>query len=158
MILNKFPNFDLEKEFWKDWALIEIDQKLGNQYSWLVPSVFRQADLPIAVSHVGYSYDYYKSEFGHFQNGCRIHEVDSFGSRSEYQLYYHDCDMHGGASGGPIIAWLGGYPFLVAINVAESIDPQTKMPYPDGVKYTKKTANVGSGVFSAVMHLLAPKK
>jgi protease YdgD len=41
------------------------------------------------------------------------------------RVLVHDCDMRQGASGGPIIGWLEGQPYIVAINSAERVDPTT---------------------------------
>nr|WP_322744012.1 CHAT domain-containing protein [Nostoc edaphicum] len=47
-----------------------------------------------------------------FETGCSI-----VGEKSA--VLYHDCATAGGSSGGPLIAWVGEQPYIVALNNAE---------------------------------------
>ncbi|MCF8058408.1 MAG: trypsin-like serine protease [Bacteriovoracaceae bacterium] len=143
---SQFPT----REFHKDWAIITLKNRLGDEFGWLVPMTLSPNQLPFPVSHLGYSYDFNQSLTGHFQNLCYIQDIVEIGYSGNYKKFYHDCDMHGGASGGPIIGWINQTPYIIAINVAESVDPNTRRPYVDGVKYTKETANIASGVFAPI--------
>lgn len=142
------------KEFWKDWAIIELAYPLGLEFGWLAPMTFNSKSIPARVQHVGYSYDYMRSTNGHYQNECYIRNVRDVANTHKYKLYYHDCDMHGGASGGPIISWIGDTPYIVGINVAESVNPVTRKPFVDGIKYHVNTANIASSVYWALSSLL----
>jgi protease YdgD len=138
-------------EFWSDWAILTLALPLGIQYGYLIPSnLSKNSPLPQPVSLVGYSADFLNASYGSFQNLCHIHEVIEMGYTKKNLLYYHDCDMRGGASGGPIIAWIYGQPFIVGINVAQKLDPDNGEPYPNGVLYSADTANIAAPVFQAI--------
>lgn len=114
-----------------DWAVVKIDRPLGRKYGYLgwksVPSstLIRNEKK---FFFVGYSGDYPQADTekfwgltagqgwtAGFQAGCSIVDEQS-------NILLHDCDTAGGSSGGPIIASIGGEPYIVALNNAEIVD------------------------------------
>ncbi|QLE50444.1 trypsin-like serine protease [Nostoc sp. C057] len=111
-----------------DWALLKINQPLGRKYGHLGWKSLRSSTLinnPKTLSFVGYSGDFPNPKkkgyedltagrgwTASFETGCSI-----VGEKSE--VLYHDCATGGGSSGGPLIAWVGEQPYIVALNNAE---------------------------------------
>ena len=116
----------------QDWAIAILDKPLGRRYGTLgVHPVSLEVlrNNPGKLTLVGYSFDFPDpAKFPTFQAGksytpgmhqsCSV--VDEYN-----RVLVHDCDMRGGASGGPIIGWLDDQPYIVAINSAELADPTT---------------------------------
>ncbi|MBD2453942.1 trypsin-like peptidase domain-containing protein [Nostoc sp. FACHB-87] len=117
-----------------DWAVIKIDRPLGRKYGYLgwksLPSTTLIRNEK-KFFFVGYSGDYPQAETekfwgltagqgwtAGFQAGCSIVDEQS-------SILLHDCDTAGGSSGGPIIASIGGEPYIVALNNAEIKDSST---------------------------------
>jgi len=142
------------KEFWNDWAIVELAHPLGNEFGHMVPTSLHLKTKDHLVSLVGYSADFQEARNGSFQNTCYIKESIEIGYAGKDALHLHDCDMRGGASGGPVIGWIGGQPYIIAINVAQKLDPKTGGLLPDGVTYSKETANVAAPVYKAIMNLI----
>jgi protease YdgD len=149
---SKFPT----QEFHKDWAVIKLARPLGLTYGHIVPFTLNPKSVPLKVSLVGYSADYMKGLNGSFQDGCEIKMIKEIGYTGMDSLYYHDCDMHGGASGGPLITWYNELPYIVGINVAEKTWHLTGKPFPDGIKYSEQTANIAAPVFRPITQALLP--
>lgn len=124
-------HFNDENAEANDWAVIKIDKPLGRKYGYLgwksVPSstLIRNQKK---YFFVGYSGDYPQANTekfwgltagqgwtAGFQAGCSIVNEQS-------NILLHDCDTAGGSSGGPIIASVGGEPYIVALNNAEIVD------------------------------------
>jgi V8-like Glu-specific endopeptidase len=114
-----------------DWAVVKIDQPLGRKYGYLGWKSLPASTLvrnEKKFFFVGYSGDYPQAEAekfwgltagqgwtAGFQAGCSIVDEQS-------NILLHDCDTAGGSSGGPIIASIGGEPYIVALNNAEIVD------------------------------------
>lgn len=75
-----------------DWALLKLDRPTEK---WLAVSSDAKEGDKVAV--LGYSYDL-PGATGH--NNCQIRSLS-------HNVISHDCDLQGGASGGPIIKWGG---------------------------------------------------
>ncbi|MEB3313254.1 MAG: trypsin-like serine protease [Cyanobacteriota bacterium] len=130
----------------QDWAIAILDKPLGRRYGTIG---LQDLSLDVLLNHpgrltlVGYSFDFPDpAKFRSFQAGKAktpgMHENCSVtGERNTILL--HDCDMRGGASGGPIIGWLGGKPYIVAINSAELANPTTGI---GSANYATNVANV----------------
>ncbi len=111
-----------------DWALMKINQPLGRKYGHLGWKSLRSSTLinnPKTLSFVGYSGDFPNPKkkgyedltagtgwTASFETGCSI-----VGEESGVLL--HNCATAGGSSGGPLIAWVGEKPYIVALNNAE---------------------------------------
>ncbi|WP_414515051.1 trypsin-like serine peptidase [Nostoc sp. PCC 9305] len=111
-----------------DWALLKINQPLGRKYGHLGWKSLRSSTLinnPKTLSFVGYSGDFPNPKkkgyedltagtgwTASFETGCSI-----VGEESGVLL--HNCATAGGSSGGPLIAWVGEQPYIVALNNAE---------------------------------------
>ncbi|MDX2241666.1 MAG: trypsin-like serine protease [Leptolyngbyaceae cyanobacterium bins.302] len=119
-----------------DWAVAKLDKPLGKKYSvikWqsLELSVFR--DNPDKFTLIGYSFDFPDGEkypdLRRFKAGKgntpSKHEKCSITAEQPDGVLVHDCDMRGGASGGPILGWINNEPYIVAINSAELANQRT---------------------------------
>lgn len=111
-----------------DWAIVVLDKPLGKKYGYLGWKYLPTSNFkwkPQQLIFVGYSGDFPTPKISAFRRftagrgwtagvdlGCSI-----LGEKSEVLL--HDCDTTGGSSGGPIIDWNGGSPYIVALNNAE---------------------------------------
>ncbi|MBN3938875.1 trypsin-like peptidase domain-containing protein [Nostoc sp. NMS9] len=131
----KNGGFDNVKNQSKDWALIRINQPLARKYGRLgwksVPSSTLIKQKQDKLFFVGYSGDYpdptkegyesYTAGKGWtagYEDNCSIVGEES-------NLLLHDCATAGGASGGPIIDWIDGMPYIVALNNGEVTIPST---------------------------------
>ncbi len=98
-----------------DWALIKIDQPFGETYGWLDFAPLWE-DLPFSsssVSFIAYATDYRDGGVPIIHSDCRLTAFDSRGS-----YFRHDCDMNAGSSGGPLLRFSAGKPYILAINAA----------------------------------------
>lgn len=112
-----------------DWAIAKLEKPLGQKYGTigiqaLSMEVFRNS--PKKLTLVGYSADFPDPEkFKDFQGGKGatpgVHKQCSIVGAQPNSVLVHHCDMRGGASGGPIIGWIDGKPYIVAINSAELV-------------------------------------
>jgi len=116
-----------------DWALAKLDRPLGSRYGTipmraLSMDFFRTSSNSLTL--VGYSRDFPNPNiFSNLQAGFGetpgIHSGCGVVDKSTDGVLIHNCDMRGGASGGPILAWTGGRIQIVAINSAEFANQQT---------------------------------
>lgn len=90
-----------------DWALMELEEPLGDQIGWLALGAPRPG-MKVAVA--GYGRDKAQVPLAHV--GCRLTRQPLPG------VFIHDCDAVQGESGGPVLAWAGDGLRLVAVNVA----------------------------------------
>lgn len=128
-----------ERDSADDWAILRLDQPLGNEYGWME---WTNADLGTLTQHqkdfvlVGYSGDFPKTDGGSTAGvhiGCSIR-----GFEREFGLAMHDCDMTPGASGGPIFYISNqGVGSIVALNSAQRINPEGEYP----AEFRRGTAN-----------------
>lgn len=103
-----------------DWALMKLDQPLGHQYGTLQlrplpPSVLERN--PGKMWLVGYSGDFPPTRPGetagvHAQCSILGEAAGAFSG-----MLLHDCDMEGGASGGPILGIIDNQVYIVGLNV-----------------------------------------
>jgi protease YdgD len=116
-----------------DWALLKIDRPLGKKYGTIgwkaLPSqvMIKNANKFYLA---GYSLDFPDAQkYKEFSAGpsftAGIHQGCSITAVRANNALIHDCDMRGGASGSPIIAWINGQPYIVAINSAEFANQTT---------------------------------
>jgi len=103
-----------------DWAIVRLDRSLGSTYG-VIPlqalplEVF--SNNPDALTLVGYSGDFPNPDmFANLQGGKgltpSVAENCGVVGESEDGVLIHDCDMRGGASGGPILAWIDDQPYI----------------------------------------------
>ncbi|BDI17808.1 hypothetical protein ANSO36C_36100 [Nostoc cf. commune SO-36] len=126
----KDGGFDNVKNQSNDWALMIINQPLGRKYGHLgwksLPASTLIKQKRGKLFFVGYSSDYPdpskkgyesltagKGFTASYEDGCSI-----VGEESNH--FYHNCATAGGSSGGPIIDWIDGLPYIVALNNGEA--------------------------------------
>ncbi|MGC8714730.1 MAG: trypsin-like serine peptidase, partial [Leptodesmis sp.] len=117
----------------EDWAIATLEKPLGQKYGTIgiqavSIDVFRSS--PDKLTLLGYSYDFPNPQkFKEFPSGAGktpgVHKQCSVVGERPDSVLVHYCDMRGGASGGPIIAWVGSKPYIVAINSAERVNQET---------------------------------
>jgi protease YdgD len=117
----------------KDWALAKLDQPLGKKFGTIkirsLPlKVFNE--YPDKFTLVGYSFDFPDpNKFPRLTGGAGktpgVHEGCGITEERSDLVLIHDCDMRGGASGGPIIGWIDKEPYIVAVNSAEYANQRT---------------------------------
>ena len=116
----------------QDWAILKIDRPLGKTYGTIglkslpLSQVLRN---PKKFMLAGYSFDFPSTRrYPDLTEGpgytAGVDAACSItGEQSEVLI--HDCDMRGGASGGALMTWIQGKPYIVAINSAEFTDRRT---------------------------------
>jgi V8-like Glu-specific endopeptidase len=135
---------DPNRDRGNDWALLVLDQPLGETYGWMKFIVADLADLDSVKGEIilaGYSSDFPKeklSETAGVHNGCSIR-----GFGPQLGMISHDCDMMAGASGDPMFVVIQDgskvSAIIVALNAAERVSPEgKKVP-----KFSRETANIG---------------
>ncbi len=110
----------------EDWAFIKLNKPIGKKYGYLGWKVL-PADALIKrrkqYFFVGYSGDFPKPGVyedltagpgmtAGLQGQCSI-------TGENEGVLLHNCDTTGGSSGGPIISWIDGQPYILALNNAE---------------------------------------
>lgn len=137
----------------EDWALIKLDQPLGETFGWLetAPLVEDQPFIPSLVSFIAYATDYKDGSVPLIHSNCHLTAFDSRGS-----YFRHNCHMNAGSSGGPLLGFKRGRPHILAINAAH-ITPSAVSYLP---KFTAKFANIaiGSIRFREAIHTLKGEK
>lgn len=94
-----------------DWALLELQENLGEAVGWIAPGTDPQPDQRVTAA--GYGKDKAHVPMAHM--GCAVLERRG-------ALVLNDCDAVQGDSGGPMLAWQGDQPLLVGLNVAVLLD------------------------------------
>jgi V8-like Glu-specific endopeptidase len=116
-----------------DWAILKIDQPLGEKYGsigWrVIPSTLLIKNRR-KFTLAGYSSDFpNRQKYADLTSGegytAGIHKGCSITGEETNKILIHDCDTRSGSSGSAIIGWLDDQPYIVAINNAESIDRLT---------------------------------
>ena len=108
-----------------DWAIIKLDQSLGDRYgtvAWQALPLASLIDSPEQYVLVGYSGDFPEENPGMTAGvhaGCSI-----LGSAGD-DFLRHNCDTFGGSSGGPILRFFDDQPVIVALNSAGATDSIT---------------------------------
>lgn len=135
---------DPQRDRGNDWALLVLDQPLGETYGWLDFVVADLSDLDSIKGEIilaGYSSDFPKdnpAETAGVHKGCSIR-----GFVPQPGVVSHDCDMMAGASGGPMfVIFQEGNKLnavIIALNAAERVSPAGKNP----PEFTRETANIG---------------
>lgn len=94
-----------------DWALLELDEALGEAVGWV--ALGADPEPGQGVTAAGYGKDKAHVPTAHL--GCTVLERRG-------GLFINDCDAVQGDSGGPMLVWRDGQPFVAALNVAVLID------------------------------------
>jgi protease YdgD len=109
-----------------DWAIMRINKPLGRKYGYLglqSASITTLTKNPKSLFFVGYSKDFPTPKYQkYFKNGAGLtasyeNKCSITGEKDGFLL--HDCATAGGSSGGPLIAAIGGEPYVVGLNNAE---------------------------------------
>jgi protease YdgD len=117
----------------QDWAIARLDRSLGKTYGvmkWRSLSMSVLRENPKKLTLVGYSVDFPNlKKFPNLKAGegntAGKHERCSVVRERADRVLIHDCDMRGGASGGPIMGWIDNEPYIVALNSAEFANQKT---------------------------------
>jgi protease YdgD len=120
-----------------DWALIELDEPLGEFYGvlgWLAPDLSREEVLEAIddkLHLVGYSYDFPDNLPGYAPgNTPGIHSYCSIvGLRGG--KFFHDCDTNGGASGGALLGRVGDRYYILGLHAGTNRKINYGMPVED---------------------------
>jgi V8-like Glu-specific endopeptidase len=113
---------DPSKNRGADWAIIRLEQPIGDRYGSFGWQALSYQDLKgKSVNYVGYS-TFENEKVEEFINGetaqvhldCRVRDVDANDG-----VIHTDCDNGRGGSGGPIFIWQNNKPIIVGINAAE---------------------------------------
>ncbi len=107
---EKFNNLE-------DWAILKLENCLGDSHGWLQLSVFELSEVaklsaPLAMA--GYPQDR-DAKFLTLDPECRVYAQEKIGSPG----WRHDCASREGTSGSPIMANLDGHIVVVALNSVE---------------------------------------
>jgi protease YdgD len=79
-----------------DWAVVELNQPLGDSQGFMGIRNIDGARFPINVEYAGYSQDFENGNVAGFESLCQIHE------EFQQQIFGHDCSSDPGGSGGPL--------------------------------------------------------
>jgi protease YdgD len=97
-----------------DWGLVTLDRPLGSRVGFLPVRVLDDQDLKairttgLRVDQAGYSWDTGENLSGHI--GCRITAAFDHG------VVRHECDTTQGDSGSPILQWVAGTAYVIAVD------------------------------------------
>lgn len=94
-----------------DWALLELEEPLGEAVGWVAIAGDPQPGQPLTAA--GYGKDKAHVPMAHL--GCAVLERRG-------GVFINDCDAVQGDSGGPVLVWQAGRPLLAALNVAVLVD------------------------------------
>ncbi|BAU12443.1 glutamyl endopeptidase [Leptolyngbya sp. NIES-3755] len=123
----------------KDWAILKLDQPLGEKYGWMEwasEPVSTLTQLPKQFNLAGYSGDFPTKKTGGSTAGVHV-GCSIRGFEPALNLATHDCDMTRGASGGAIFTISDtGMAVIVALNDAENT---SEGEYP--AQFGQSTAN-----------------
>ena len=117
----------------KDWAMLKLDKPLGRTYGTIglkslpLSQVLRN---PKKFMLAGYSGDFPSARrYPDLTAGpgytAGVDAACSITGEQNDTVLIHDCDARGGASGGALMTWIQGKPYIVAINSAEFTDRRT---------------------------------
>ncbi len=117
-----------------DWAVIRLEKPIGQKYGWLGIKPLNLS-RGMKVTYVGYSSfdgetvaEFVGGRTAQIHEGCTIRDF-----YPEAAVIHTDCDNGTGGSGGPLIVWADGNPFIVAINAADYRDaPEYQLRRPPG--------------------------
>jgi len=98
----------------QDWAILKLNEPLGDKYGWLAVQDVTTGTIPSTVSLVGYSSDFKFGQTAGIHTDCHIRFRNYVLS-----TVHHDCDASRGSSGGPLLAKHNGELRVFGINVAE---------------------------------------
>jgi V8-like Glu-specific endopeptidase len=104
-----------------DWALLKLDKSLGQTYgtiAWTPVPIDILASNPERLALIGYSFDVDNGDTASVHMGCSI-------LSEQNSVFYHDCDMQAGSSGGPILGQIDDEIRIVAVNSTEEFERQT---------------------------------
>jgi protease YdgD len=113
----------------EDWAFAKLESPIGDKYGWMGVTVKNRDTVTLA----GYASNYHNGETASVHVGCKVR-------RRLNGLFFHDCDMGRGASGGPVFFIEEEKAFIIGVNIAEYRDKsEASLPVPE---YEEKHANI----------------
>lgn len=117
-----------------DWALLELDEALGDELGWLPLGTGLQPGHKVTAA--GYGKD--KAHVPMAHRDCTL-------TGRQGALLLHDCDAVQGDSGGPVLAWEGGKPSIVAVNVAVIVNDGDRGIAVDVAAFKADAVRLGAG-------------
>jgi protease YdgD len=113
--------FEPQSQPWQDYAFARLSEPLGEIYGTLAIKSFSGSDLsqsrPEIVSLPGYSTDFHEAQTAGVHLNCAIR--DRLYEDEKVKLLSHDCDMKIGASGAPLLSFIGAEASIIGVNIAE---------------------------------------
>ena len=127
-----------------DWAILELNDSLGDRFGWLGWRKAQATDINQPVNNAGYSFDFdapYGSAGVH--EGCMIRKIASHEAYIADELLLMDCDIRGGASGGPLFSSSTSCKSqILGVNHSEYI-------FPVGTRFHELIANTAANAGNA---------
>lgn len=103
-----------------DWALVEIDEPLGDYYGslgWIAPALQRPEVIELLRNKlhlVGYSFDFPENTLGHDPGETPgVHHHCTIIGLFDEDRFRHNCDTNSGASGGTLIGKLTSGKYVI---------------------------------------------
>jgi protease YdgD len=117
-----------------DWALLELEDAIGDELGWLPLGSGAQAGQKVVAA--GYGKD--KAHVPMVHKDCAL-------TSRKGALLLHDCDAVQGDSGGPVLDWNGGKPSIVALNVAVIVNAGDMGVAVDAAAFRAEAERLGAG-------------
>lgn len=103
-----------------DWAILVLDRSLGNVFGWMGVKSFDAGEKPLDFKPTFYGYASNPHEQVPAYRDCNA----PFSAEGHFRLtalpniIRHDCASWPGSSGGPLIVWSHGKPWVAGVHVA----------------------------------------
>jgi len=106
--------------FGYDWAILVLDRSLGNVFGWLGVKSFDDGESPFDFKPTFYGYASNPHELVPEFRSCNapFSAEGHFRLTSQPNIIIHDCASWPGSSGGPLIVWSHGKPWVAGVHVA----------------------------------------
>jgi protease YdgD len=121
-----------------DWAVVKLSKPIEEKPFAIYDGAESLANRQVSLA--GYSFDI---EGLTVDQNCQI-------QRDTFEHLVYDCDMHSGASGGPVYLTEGDKLTIVGVNSSESLcknpDAEGYMDCPDGTEFKPDVYNKGARI------------
>lgn len=118
-----------------DWAILRLQENLGDTYGWLGVENSNVNNFPNQLSVAGYSEDYNSGNTAGVHHDCWTKKRDTGNG-----FILHDCDTTRGSSGGPALRMFNDNLTIYGLNVAEYRNGGETSLHPN--YYEHKYANI----------------
>ncbi len=107
-----------------DWAILVLDRSIGNVFGWLGVKSFDPGEKPLEFKPTFYGYAANPHELRpEFRDlNAPFSAEGHFRLTALPNLIVHDCASWPGSSGGPIVVWSHGKPWVAGVHVAGTRD------------------------------------